>query len=63
MYSQLLKRITSGLRLWHSGEDSTLPMQGARVQSLVRELDPTCMLQLGAQLPQLRSQRAATKEP
>ena len=24
------------------GPDSTLPMQGAWVQSLVRELDPTC---------------------
>ena len=31
-----------------------LPMQGARVQSLVRELDPTCM-------PQLRNPPAATK--
>ena len=27
---------------WRRGEDSVLPMQGARVRSLVRELDPTC---------------------
>ena len=25
-----------------SGQDSKLPMQGVRVQPLVRELDPTC---------------------
>ena len=29
-----------GLTWWHSGEDSVLPMQGAGVLSLVRELDP-----------------------
>ena len=27
---------------WSSGQDSALPMQGAWVQSLVRELNPTC---------------------
>ena len=27
---------------WSSGWDSTFPTQGAQVQSLVRELDPTC---------------------
>ena len=37
-------------------------MQGARVQSLVREIDLTCMLQLRLR-PQLRSPQAATKEP
>ena len=36
-------------------------MQGARVQSLVRELDPTCMPQLRVHTPQLRSPPAATK--
>ena len=35
---------------------TVLPRQGARVQSLVRELDPTCMLQLRVHMPQLRSQ-------
>ena len=29
-------------------------MQGARVRSLVRELDPTCMLQLRVRMLQLR---------
>ena len=32
----------SGLPLWSSGYGSELPMQGAWVQSLVRELDLTC---------------------
>ena len=36
-------------------------MQGAQVQSLVRELDPTCMLQLRVHMPQLKSQQATTK--
>ena len=36
--------------------------RGAQVQSLVRELNPTCMLQLRVHVPQLRNQRAATKE-
>ena len=31
-----------GLPWWSSGWDSELPMQGAWVRSLVRELDPTC---------------------
>ena len=31
-----------GLFWWSSGQDSTLPMQGAWVPSLVGELDPTC---------------------
>ena len=38
-----------------------LPMQGAWVQSLVREWDPTCMPQLRVRMPQLRSPCAATK--
>ena len=37
-------------------------MQGARVRSLVGELDPTCMPQLRVCIPQLRSPCAATKE-
>ena len=32
----------SGLPWWSSGQDSVLLMQGAWVQSMVRELDPTC---------------------
>ena len=48
---------------WCSGWDSALPMQGAQLRSLVRELDPTCMLQLRVCMPQLRSPGAATKEP
>ena len=35
--------------------------RGPRVQSLVRELDPTCMLQLRVCMQQLRSLPAATK--
>ena len=31
-----------GLSWRSSGYDSVLPMQGAQVQSLVRELDPMC---------------------
>ena len=31
-----------GLPWWSSGQDSTFPVQGARVQSLVRELDLKC---------------------
>ena len=31
-----------GLPLWPSGWDSTLPIQGAQFQSLIRELDPSC---------------------
>ena len=37
-------------------------VQGAWVQSLVGELDPTFMLQLGVHMPQLRSAHAATKK-
>ena len=52
-----------GLPSWPSGWNSVLPIQGARVQSLVRELDPTChnwetsMLQWKwkSHVPQLRS--------
>ena len=36
---------------------------GARDQSLVEGLDPTCMLQLGVRMPQLRSPRAAAGGP
>ena len=31
-----------GLPWWSRGQDSELPVQGAQVRSLVRELDPTC---------------------
>ena len=31
-----------GLPCQSSSEESTLPMQGAQVRSLVRKLDPTC---------------------
>ena len=65
-----IKKIVWELLWWHSGWDSTLPMQGAWVRSLVRELDPTCMLQLRVRVPQLRScmrqlrsPGAATREP
>ena len=39
-----LDQRTAILRLpgWSKGEDLELPMQGAGVRSLVRELDPTC---------------------
>ena len=36
------KTNTWGLPWWRSGYDSVLPMQGARVRSLVQELGPTC---------------------
>ena len=38
-----------------------LPMQGARVRSLVGELDPTCMPKLRVRMLQLRIPHAATK--
>ena len=57
------KMCVPGLPWWRSGQASTLPMQGARVRSLVRELDPASMPQLRVCTPQLRSPRAATKEP
>ena len=34
-----------GLPWWSSGQDSKLPVQGAQVWSLVRELDPACCYQ------------------
>ena len=37
----LIKKVFWGLPRWSSGYDSALPMQGAQVQSLVRELDST----------------------
>ena len=37
-----LKYTVIGLPWWSSGKDSALPMQGAWVLSLVRELDLTC---------------------
>ena len=52
----LIKLNIQGLPWWRSGQDSMLPVQGARVQSLVRELDPMCM-------QQLRISHATTKEP
>ena len=36
---------------------------GGQVQSLVRELDPTCMLQLRAHMPQLKILHVAMKIP
>ena len=36
------KPSVGGFLWWSSGRDSVLPMQGTWVQSLVRELDPTC---------------------
>ena len=41
-YSSVKKHWLRGLPWWASGLDSALPMQGAQVQSLLRELDPTC---------------------
>ena len=46
-----------GLPWWSSGQDSAVPVQGAQILSLVRELDPmchnyrVCMLQL--KIPQV----------
>ena len=37
-----LKNVCGGLPWWSSGKGSVLPMQGAWVRSLVRELDPSC---------------------
>ena len=39
-YAPFKDEETEGLPWWFSGEDSLLLMQGARVRSLVRELDP-----------------------
>ena len=38
----LFKSFVQGLLWWSSGLDSILPMQGVKVQFLVRELNPTC---------------------
>ena len=40
MVRKCFKRVSQGLPWWVSGQDSMLPIQGAQVQSLVRELDP-----------------------
>ena len=40
--SGVIRRQFKGLLWWSSGCNSTLPMQAAQVQSLVRELDPIC---------------------
>ena len=40
MVRKCFKRVSQGLPWCSSGQDSTLPIQGAQVQSLVRELDP-----------------------
>ena len=57
-----IKTVTrKGLPWWYSGSGSMLPMLGAWVQSVVKELDPTCMLQLRVHMPQLRSPPATTK--
>ena len=39
-YAHFKDEETEGLPWWFNGEDSLLLMQGARVRSLVRELDP-----------------------
>ena len=39
---KFLKKLNTGLPWWSSGLDSTLPMQGAQIQFLVRELGPSC---------------------
>ena len=59
---EYVKTILRGLPWWSSGQDSALPMQGARVRSLVGELDPACMPQLRVRMLQLKSPRAATKK-
>ena len=55
-----------GLPWWSSGLDSKLPVQGAWVRSLVRELHPACHRSLSATtkrscLPQLRNQHDVSK--
>ena len=38
----VILRLMLGLPWWSSGWDSALPMQGAWVRSLDKELDPVC---------------------
>ena len=57
-----LKKPDTGASLVVQWVDSMLPMQGAWVQSLVGELDPTCMLQLRVRMPQLKIPQAATTQ-
>ena len=38
-------------------------MQGARIQSLVGELDPACMPQLGVHMPQLKISHMPQRRP
>ena len=52
------------------GPDSELPMQGAQVRSLVRELDPSYMLQLRSlhattkkSMPQLKDPACRNEDP
>ena len=57
-------QVAQGLHWWSSGQDSTLPMQGAKVWPLVRELDLTCC-NYRSHMPQGRSKilHATTKDP
>ena len=36
------KKRTPGTFLWSTGSDAMLPVQGALVRVLIRELDPAC---------------------
>ena len=40
LFNSNFKRGLGGLPWWSSGQDSKLPVPGAQVPSLVRELDP-----------------------
>ena len=56
------KTLPWGLPWWSIGWDSALPMQGARVRSLVMELDPTCCNEGSCVLqPRSKLPRATTK--
>ena len=61
--SILLKIVTLGTSLVAQWLRLHAPNAGGPGSIPVRELDPTCMLQLRVHMPQLRSPCAATKDP
>ena len=45
------------------GKTPCPPVQGLRVHSLVKELDPTCMPQLRVHMPQLKDPTCCSEDP
>ena len=58
-----INEIKYKMLLWDFSGGPVVKMQGAQVQSLVKELDPSHMQQLRACMPQLMIPHATTKIP